>query len=97
MESKKRKNIKIAEQVWNLYLEENTMASIARKLAIHRTEVSYIIKYTTAQMYLDSNKIKCFYKELFNLRDLKKRAIRINKSLKYRLQEAEKPWWEKLF
>jgi len=97
MNDKKLENIEKATEVWRLYIQEKSMASIARELEIHRTEVSYIIKYTTAQMYLDHDEFKKFEDELFELREFKPRAIKAYKSMKNKLEYERLSWWQKLW
>jgi hypothetical protein len=95
--NEKKENIEKATEVWRLYIQGNSQASIARELNIHRTEVSYIIKYTTSQMYFDSEEFKSFEEELFELRDFEKKAIKYFKSMKRKLEYAQLPWWKKLW
>jgi len=83
MNDKKAQNIQKAKLAWEIYLskEEISMADIAKKVGIkNRSEISNIIKYTTAQMYLDTFEFKNFEDELFGLRKFTKEATFINRS-----------------
>jgi len=91
-----RHNIEIATEVWELYLEGHTQASISRQLGIHKTEVNYIMKYTSASMYFDSMKVRGFYERLLLLEALYKKAQKENSALQKQLEYEKLPWWKKL-
>lgn len=97
MTKEKRENIEKATEVWRLYIQGNTQASIARELNIHRTEVSYIIKYTTSQMYFDSEEFKSFEERYLEMKELEPKIIKAYKSMKNKLEYERLPWWKKIF
>ena len=53
MDNTKTEKIETARKVWKLYLLGRSQSEIARKLPIHRSEISAIIKFTTEDMFLD--------------------------------------------
>ena len=58
MENRKQENLGKAKRIWDLYHDGNSKKSISDSLAINRTEVSNVIKYTTPSMYYGPSEIE---------------------------------------
>jgi len=96
MNEEKKKNINKAVGVWRMLMEGKSMSIISKELNMNKSEISNIKKYTIVEMYMREKDYEECLEDIVELRKFKKIATNKIKFLLYKLQECEKPWWQKL-